>query len=109
MSEEIMGYDDMEAVAFIRNHIPQELKETCSDDDIIYIVDLTYEFYESRGIISEDEGDDDAVLEFDEEELLEFVVKNAMRDQVGKFDKEQIRFIVQADMAYCESLGVFED
>ncbi len=106
MSEDFLGYDDSASVAFIRNHIPQELKEKCSDDDIVYIVDLIYEFYESRGLISDDE---DADFEFDEEELLEFVVKNALRDQVGKFDKEEIRFVVQGELAYCDTLGVFQN
>ncbi len=37
-----------------------------------------------------------------------FVVKNAKRDGVGKFTPEEITFIVQGEMAYCESLDMFE-
>lgn len=107
MAQEIIGYDDEQSVAYIRNHIPQELKELLSDDDIIYLVDLIYDFYESRGLMNEDE-DEDAVLEFDEEELLSYVVKNAKRDEVGAFTPEQIRFVVQAELAYGESLGLFD-
>lgn len=109
MAEEILGYDDLEAVAFIRNYIPQELKERVSDDDIIYFVDLIYDFYESRGILGEDLGDDEGEFEFDDEELLDYVVKNAQKDEVGQFSKDEIRFIVQGEMAYSESLGLFED
>ena len=109
MAEEILGYDDLEAVAFIRNYIPQELKERVSDDDIIYLVDLIYYFYESRGILGEDLGDDEGEFEFDDEELLEYVVKNAKKDEVGAFSKDEIRFIVQGEIAYSESLGLFED
>ena len=109
MAEEILGYDDLEAVAFIRNYIPQELKERVSDDDIIYLVDLIYDFYESRGILGEDLGDDEGEFEFDDEELLEYVVKNAKKDEVGAFSKDEIRFIVQGEIAYSESLGLFED
>lgn len=109
MSEELLGYDDIEAIKFIRNYIPQELKELVSDDDIIYFVDLIYDFYESRGILGQDEEDDqEGTFEFDDEELLDYVVKNASKDEVGQFDKEQIRFIVQGEMAYNESLGLFE-
>lgn len=108
MAEELLGYDDQEAVAFIRNYIPQEMKELVTDDDIIYFVDLIYDFYESRGILSEDE-DEDGEFEFDEEELLDYVIKNARKDEVGQFDKDQIRFIVQGEMAYSESIGLFED
>lgn len=108
MSEEFLGYDDLAAMAFIRNHIPQEMKELLSDDDIIYFVDLISDFYESRGFVGED-VDEDATLEFDEEELLDYVVKNAMKDGVGKFDRDQIRFVVQAELAYCDSINLFEE
>lgn len=106
---ELLGYDDIEAIKFIRNYIPQELKEQVSDDDIIYFVDLIYDFYESRGILSEELTDEEGEFEFDDEELLDYVVKNARKDEVGQFDKDQIRFIVQGEMAYNESLGLFED
>ncbi len=109
MSEELLGYDDIKAVEFIRNYIPQELKELVSDDDIVYFVDLIYDFYESRGILGEEFDDEEGEFEFDDEELLDYVVKNARKDEVGQFDKEQIRFIVQGEMAYNESLGLFED
>ena len=44
MSKEEMIYDEDDAVRFIRNYLPQELKEKFSDDDNNYIVDLIYEF-----------------------------------------------------------------
>ena len=41
-------YDEDDSVAFIQNYLPQELKGKFSNDDINYIVDLIYEFYEFR-------------------------------------------------------------
>ena len=57
---ESFEYDDSEAVAYIRKKLSPALKERLSDDDIVYFVDLIYEYYESRGIIEEfeDESDD---------------------------------------------------
>ena len=109
MAEELLGYDDQEAVKYIRNYIPQELKELVTDDDIIYFVDLIYDFYESRGFFddAEDEGVEEEA-EFDDEELLDYVVKNARKDEIGQFDKDQIRFIVQGELAYSESIGLIE-
>ena len=100
-------YVEDESVKFIQNYLPQELKGKFSNDDINYIVDLIYEFYESKGCMSED-IDDDTEIEIDEDELTAFVVKNAKRDGVGKFTPEEITFIVQGEMAYCESLDMFE-
>ena len=98
--DELIGYDDAASVAFIRNYIPQELKELLSDDDIVYFVDLIYDYYESRGYLGDDV--------IDEEELLNYVVRNAQKDGVGKFEPDQIRFIVQGELEYCESINLFD-
>ena len=99
-------YDETESVKFIQNYLPQELKDKFSDDDINYIVDLIYEFYDSKGYMDMD--DDDTDIEIDEDELTEFVVKNALKDKVGKFEAEDIAFVVQGELAYCESIHIFD-
>jgi len=105
--DEELIYDEDDSVKFIRNYLPQELKEKFSDDDINYIVDLIYDFYESKGFMNEDEDTDEDV-EVDEEELLSYVVKNAKKDGVGKFDPEEITFIVKGELDYCDSINMFD-
>jgi hypothetical protein len=100
-----LDYDDDEAVKYIQNYLPQELKERFSDDDINYILDLIYEYYESKGLL---DGSDDTVVDIDEDELTNFVVKNAQKDEVGKFDIDEIAFVVQGELAYCESIHWIE-
>lgn len=100
-------YDEVESVKFIQNYLPQELKGKFSDDDIYYIIDLIYEFYESKGYMDED-NEEDAEVEIDEDELVDFVVKNAKRDNVGKFSPEDIMFVVDGEMEYCDSLNMFD-
>ncbi len=100
-------YDEDESVKYIQNYLPQELKGKFSDDDINYIVDLIYDFYESRGYMSDD-ADDEGDVEIDEDELIEYVVKNAMRDGVGKFSPDEISFIVQGELEYCDSINMFD-
>jgi len=108
--EQDFFYDDDEAVKFIQNYLPQELKGRFSDDDIIYITDLIYEFYESKGFdfITDDEDEDDELIEFDEDEMIQFVIKNAQRDKVGKFTTDEIAFVIRGELAYCDSKDVFE-
>lgn len=108
MEEDLQIYDDAASVAYIRNFLPQEAKAKLSDDDIIYIVDLVYDFYESRGYMDMAEDSED-VIEIDEDELVEYVMKNAKRDEVGNFSAEEIRFVVQGELEYCESINLFED
>lgn len=100
-------YDEDESVAFIQNYLPQEMKGKFSNDDINYIVDLIYEFYESKGFLKED-SNEDAEVDIDEDELVDFVIKNAKRDGVGKFTAEEVTFIVQGEMEYCDSIHMFD-
>lgn len=101
-------YDEVESVKFIQNYLPQELKGKFSDNDICYITDLIYEFYESKGYMDENVEDGDADVEIDEDELAAFVVKNAKKDGVGKFSPEEILFIVRGELEYCDSLNMFD-
>jgi hypothetical protein len=107
MSEkEEFYYDEDDSVKFIRNYLPQELKEKFSDDDIIYVVDLVYEFYDSKGYLNEEE-DEEKDIEIDENELVEYVEKNAKKDGIVKFEPEEIIFIVQGELDYCDSIDMF--
>jgi archaellum component FlaG (FlaF/FlaG flagellin family) len=55
-----------------------------------------------------DGADENASIDIDEEELIQFVVKNAQKDGVGKFEAEDITFIVQGELEYCDSLNMFD-
>ena len=98
-------YDEDDSVKFIQNYLPQELKGKFSNDDINYIVDLIYDCYESNGML-DDDGDDE--IEIDEEEVVNYVIKNAQKDGVGKFEPEEITFIVQGELEYCDSINMFD-
>ena len=94
----IIEYDEDESVKFIRKSLP-------SDDEINYIVDLVYEFYEEKGFLDED---DDKDIEIDEDELLDYVIKNARKDKIRDFTDEQVEAIVAGELAYCDTLNLFE-
>lgn len=100
-------YDEEDSVAFIQNYLPQEMKGKFSNDDINYIVDLIYEFYESKGYLNENDTDE-TEIDIDEEELIDFVIKNAKKNEVGNFAPEEITFIVQGELEYCDSINMFD-
>ncbi|HHV85473.1 MAG TPA: hypothetical protein GXX42_06635 [Petrimonas sp.] len=107
MSEDktIIEYDEDESVKFIRKNLPEEMQNEFSDDEINYIVDLVYEFYEEKGFMDED---DDKDIEIDEDELLDYVIKNARNDKIRDFTDEQVEAIVAGELAYCDTLNLFE-
>ena len=98
-------YDDEEAVKFIKNYLPDNIKSKFNDDDINYIIDLIYDFYDSKGFM---DGDDEKDVDINEDELVAYVVKNALSDGVGKYDADDVSFIVQGELEYCDSIGMFE-
>lgn len=109
MSKELdsMGYDEDEAVKFIQNYLPADLKDKYSADDINYIIDIMYDFYDEKGFLNPDASDEELVS-LDEDELIEYVSKNAKKDKVADFTKEDITFIVQGELQYCDSIGMFD-
>ncbi|MDR1981045.1 MAG: hypothetical protein LBQ39_05410 [Tannerellaceae bacterium] len=106
--EDVLEYDGDDSIRFIRNYLPQEIKDKFSDDEITYIVDLIYDYYESKGFLDDEEPEDDSEVAIDEEELVNYVVTNAMKDKVGKFDPDEITHIIQGELDYCDSINVFD-
>ena len=103
MSEKNDGleYDEEESVKFIQSSMPNELKGQLTDDDINYLVDLIYEYYEDKGFLNDDADDN---VEIDEEELISYVIKNAKADNVKVFTPEQVEAVIDGELSYCDTL-----
>lgn len=102
-----VNYDEDDAIKFIQNYLPQEYKEKFSSDDINYVIDIMYDFYDEKGFMDPDASDEELV-ELDEDELIEYVLKNTKKDKIASFTQEEISFIVQGELQYCESIGMFD-
>ena len=99
--------DDEKTIEFIRNYLPQELKEKFSEDELYYFLDLIDEYYSESGILDV-QPDADGHVDIDLEQVVEFIVKEAQKDEVGEYDPEDILFVVQGEMEYGNSLGQVE-
>lgn len=91
-------FDDAEAVKYIQEHLPQDAKEVFTDDEVLYISDVIFDYYESNGLLDEDEE-----VDIDMEELTEYVMKNSKRDGF-KFEADLVRWVIECEMDYEESL-----
>lgn len=96
-------YDDAKTIEFIRNYLPQELKEKFTDDELYYFLDLIDEFYSESGILDA-KPDDEGYVEVDLEAVAEYIVKESKKDEMGDYDPEEILFVVQGEMEYGDSL-----
>jgi len=98
-------FDDDDAVDYIRNYLPQDLKTKFSNDDIMYVIDLVYDYYDAIGAL---DADDDTTVEIDEDNLIDYVESNAQKDGLVKFDEGDVAFIVRGELDYCEKNHLFE-
>jgi hypothetical protein len=48
--------DDVKTVEYIRNTLPQELKEKYTDDILYYIIDVINDFFTSSGVLDQEPG-----------------------------------------------------
>ena len=99
--------DDEKPIEFIRNYLPQELKDKFSEDELYYFLDLIDEYYSESGILDA-QPDADGYVDIDLEQVVEYIVQEAKKDEVGEYDPEEILFVVQGEMEYGNSLGQVE-
>ena len=87
--------------------MPQELKDKFSEDELYYFLDLIVEYYSESGILDA-QPDADGYVDIDLEQVVEYIVQEAKKDEVGEYDPEEILFVVQGEMDYGNSLGQVE-
>lgn len=92
----IEDIDDEKTIAYIRERLPQELKEKFSDDEFYYFLDTIYDYYDKSGIL---DGNDEYV-DIDIDEIARFIAKEAKKNNIGEYDPEELFFIVEGELAY---------
>ncbi|MBR1809756.1 MAG: hypothetical protein IJ776_10280 [Paludibacteraceae bacterium] len=106
-NNEELVFDESEAIRFILDFIPEEDKQNLTDDDVQYVLDVIYDYYESEGLIEDDtETADEASI--DEEKMFEFVKKAVKKDKMNISD-EQIQLILEGEFEYGVSIGIYEE
>ena len=104
---EMKTYEENDAVKYILSNLPSDVAEKYSDDDILLVIDIIFEFYENKGYFDLndiDESDD----EFDESELFEFVKKSLKKDKDNPIDWDDVENIVHLELEYEDSIDDFD-
>jgi hypothetical protein len=96
--------DDEKTIEFIKNYLPQDLKEKFSDDELYYFLDVIDEYYVESGILDA-QPDKDGYIDIDLEKIVDYIIKEARKDEMGEYDPEELLFVVQGEMEYTDSLG----
>lgn len=103
---ELTRFDEDEAIKFIRATLPAEKNEQISDDEILYVIDCIWEWYEKNGYLSIDADVTDEEM-VDVDKLVEFVKKQLKRADEFVMVPEDVEPIVKAELQYEESIEDF--
>ena len=95
--------DDVKAVEFIKNYLPQDLKDKFTDEDLYYILDLIAEYYTSSECLDA-EPDEEGYIDIDLDEIVKYIVKEAQKDNMGPYEADDVFFVVQGEMEYADTL-----
>ncbi len=102
-NNDFKGFDEDDAVAFIRADIPENISDQYSDDEILFVIDSIWDYYENRGLTSLDDIDIEEDL-LDVDDLTDYVKKCIAREKELFMDPKDVEFIVKAELNYEKSL-----
>lgn len=95
--------EDAKTIAFIKNYLPQELKGRFSDEELYYFLDLIVDYYATSGCLDM-EPDEEGYINIDQDEIVDYLLKEAKKDGMGEFDPDELLFVVQGEMEYGNSV-----
>jgi len=93
--------DDQEnqrEIAFIREQLPQELKERYTDEQMLWMLDALVSYYYESGIL---ESNDDEV-DIDLEQVAQHLCRQAANEGLPALQADEVRFVVEADLDFQE-------
>lgn len=96
--------EDARTVEFIRNYLPQDLKDRFTEDELYYFLDVIVDYYATSGVLENSKPDEEGFIDIDLEAVVRYVVEQARKDKVGEFDPEEIMWVVQGEAEFSDSM-----
>lgn len=88
--------DDQKTIEFIKNYLPQDLKDKFTEDDLYYILDVIVDYYTSSGCLDV-QPDEEGYINIDQDEIVNYIVKEAKKDGMGPYDPDDVFFVVKGN------------
>ena len=100
--------DDEKTIEFIKNYLPQDLKEKFTDDDLYYILDLIVDYYTTSGCLDA-QPDEEGYINIDQDEIVNYIVKEAAKDgpYLSLDDFRQRTKVSKTVIEFMSDLGLF--
>lgn len=103
--DDLLVYDEDEAVKFILDSLPADAKERINDEKVEYVLDVVYDFYDENGLIDEESTEEASI---DEEEMFKFILKCSKKDKM-ELGEDDIQLILDGEYEYGKSLGIYTE
>ncbi len=95
-------FNEKEAVKAMREVLSPEASQRCSDDELLNIIDIIWDWYEDNGLLDIDaEADDDEV---NVEALSAHVRRMLAKDRLSPVHPDEVEPLVAAELRYEQSL-----
>ncbi|MDE6143888.1 MAG: hypothetical protein K2F94_07435 [Muribaculaceae bacterium] len=106
MSDQQYAFDEEDAIKFIRQELTNDENEKYDDDEILFIIDIIWDYYERNGFLSLNADiTDDEELNIDN--LVKYVKNEIKKDGEIIMDPNDIEKIIKAELDYEESIEDF--
>lgn len=106
MTDERYIFNEDDAVKFIRQELPEFINMKFSDDEILEVIDIIWDYYEMKGMLSLNMEETEEE-QLDSDDLIAYVKKTIKDDEVLFMDPKDIDQIVKAELDYEASLEDF--
>lgn len=100
-----MEFDESKAIEFMRAHVDANISDLYDDDQLLNIIDIIWDFYEESGMLDMNTAfsdDNDPTVD----EIVVHVTKMLSKDKGAVVSRNHIAPLVEAEIAYEESIGM---
>jgi len=102
-------YREEEAIKFISNCLPANIKKLVKEEDIEYVLDFIFDFYNEKGYLNEENAESDEKVEIIENEMFNYIMEQIEKDgKSKKFPENVVAAIMEGEYEYSLSIGMFE-
>lgn len=95
-------YDENEAVKAMREALNETGAATYSDDDLLNLVDIIWDFYEINGLLDIDNDDDGP--DISSEDIADYARRMLKKDKEANIMADDVLPLIEAEIAYEDSL-----
>lgn len=100
-------FDEKEAIKAMRQALSPEASERCSDDELLNVIDIIWDWYEDNGLLDIDSEADDEDVNVD---ALNKHVRNMLaKDKLSPIHPDEIEPLVAAELRYEQTIDPFAD